>query len=202
MVNDPLNIYQFKYNEVLKAGEFKIPVTTGSWSADFYMPPVNHPPLSDTRVKLIPGGSPDNKWEITSAGAYKILLNISSNPFINIIPFTPYEHIYIVGDATTAGWDANNPVVMTADPVDPNVFTWTGELKSTGEGQFRFMLVEGDLNGDSFVAPSPEAPITATQLVFTSDGTPENNFKVQPGEDGTYTITINQLKETISIIKQ
>jgi hypothetical protein len=38
MVNDPTNIYQFKYNEILNAGEFKIPTATGDWSGDFYMP--------------------------------------------------------------------------------------------------------------------------------------------------------------------
>jgi hypothetical protein len=199
MVNDPINAYQFKYNEVLTAGEFKIPVATGSWSADFYMPPVNHPDLSSTSVKLIAGGSPDNKWIISDAGAYKILLNISSSPFIKITPFTPYANIYIVGDATTAGWDAGNAIALTADPGDDNIFTWTGEL---GEGQFRFLLTLGDLNGESFVAPSTDASITATQLAFAPDGNPANNFKVKAGEGGTYTITVDQLKETISIVKQ
>lgn len=198
MVNDPTNSYQFKYNEVLTAGEFKIPTATGSWSGDFYMPPVNHPDLSSTSVKLIVGGSPDNKWAITNAGPYKILLNISSSPFIKITPFTPYANIYIVGDATTAGWDAGNAIALTVDPGDANIFTWTGDL---GEGQFRF-LTTNDLNGDSFVAPSSDASLTATQLAFAPNGTPANNFKVNAGEEGTYTITVDQFKETISIIKQ
>jgi starch-binding outer membrane protein SusE/F len=202
MVNDKSNIYQFKYNEVLNAGEFKIPVTTGNWGTDYYMPPTNHPNISSTDVALIAGGNPDNKWQIDNAGRYKILLNISSNPFIKIDPFTPYENVYLLGDATTAGWDANNPIVMTVDPDDPNVFTWTGELNSTGEGQFRFPLSIGDLNGNSFGAPSTDASITETQLTFTSGDTPPNNFKVNPGEEGTYKITINQFKETISIVKQ
>lgn len=202
MVSDPTNIYQFRYNEVLNAGEFKIPVTTGNWGTDYYMPPVNHPPLSSTSVQLIAGGNPDNKWNIDNAGAYKILLNIGSSPFINITPFTPYENIYIVGDATAAGWDASDPIAMTVDAGNPNVFTWTGELASAGRGQFRFLLTTGDLNGASFVAPTSNASLTATQLAFAPDGTPANNFKVKAGEEGTYTITVDQLKETISIVKQ
>jgi starch-binding outer membrane protein SusE/F len=202
MIKDPVNIYQFKFNEILNEGEFKIPVTTGNWGADYYMPLTNHPALSNTSVKLIPGGNPDNKWNIENPGAYKILLNISSNPFIEIVPFTPYENIYIIGDATAAGWDANSPVAMTVDPGDTNVFTWTGELKSTGRGQFRFLLATGDLNGSAFVAPTSNASLNATQLAFTPEGGPANNFKVKAGEDGVYKIVINQLKETISIVKQ
>ncbi len=201
MANDPLNSYQFKYNEVLNAGEFKIPVTTGNWGTDYYMPIVNHPALSTTTVKFTPGGNPDNKWQIDNAGAYKILLNISSSPSIKITPFTPYDEIYLIGDATTAGWDVNNAIAMTVDPGNPNVFTWTGPLSTTGEGQFRF-ITEADLNGDSFVAPSADAALNATQVGFTSNGTPANNFKVKASEAGTYKITINQLKETISIVKQ
>jgi starch-binding outer membrane protein SusE/F len=203
MVNDPTNIYQFKFNENLNAGEFKIPVATGNWGGDFYMPPTNHPDLSSTDVTLIPGGNPDNKWQISNAGAYKVLLNISgSNPFIKITPFTPYSNLYIIGNATEAGWDANNPIAMTVDPGNANVFTWTGELKSAGRGQFRFLVSPGDLNGSGFVAPTSGASITATQLAFTLTGTPANGFRVKEGEDGTYKITINQLKETISIVKQ
>ena len=60
MVNDPLSTYQFKFNEVLKAGEFKIPVTTGNWGTDYYMPATNNPTISNTTVKFTPGGNPDN----------------------------------------------------------------------------------------------------------------------------------------------
>jgi len=203
MANDPTNVYQFKFNEMLNAGEFKIPVATGNWGGDYYMPPVNHPDLSSTDVAFTPGGNPDNKWNLASGGAYKVLLNISSSaPFIKITPFTPYSNIYIIGDATDAGWDANNPIAMTVDPGNANVFTWTGELKSTGRGQFRFLVSVGDLNGSAFVAPTSGASLSATQLAFTLTGAPANNFKVKEGEEGTYTITINQLKETISIAKQ
>lgn len=202
MANDPTNIYQFKYTEVLNGGEFKIPVTTGNWGCDYYMPPVNLQTMASTAVKFMPGGNPDNKWLIESGGSYKVLLNISNNPFIKITPFTPYENLYIVGDATDAGWDANNPIAMTVDAGDPNIFTWTGDLKSTGRGQFRFLVATGDLSGSAFVAPSVNANLSATQLAFVADGISLNNFEVKSGEEGTYKITVNQLKETVSIVKQ
>jgi hypothetical protein len=201
MVNDPTNIYQFKFNE-LNAGEFKIPVTTGNWGCDYYMPPVNLQTISSTDVKFTPGGNPDNKWLIENTGAYKMTLNISSSPSIKFTPFTPYAQIYIVGDATSAGWVSTDAIAMTVDENNPNVFTWTGELTSTGRGQFRFLVATDDLDGSSFMAPSANAGITATQLAFATSNASVNNFKVKTGEDGIYKVTVNQLKETISIVKQ
>ena len=60
----PFNPYIFTYNEVLNAGEFKIPTTTGNWGADFYRPLTNHPPITDTSAVLTFGNAnpPDDKW--------------------------------------------------------------------------------------------------------------------------------------------
>lgn len=201
---DPDNGFQFKYYEVLKAGEFKIATVLGNWGADWLMPPTSHPPITSTAVTLIPGGNPDNKWLITNPGPYKILLNISSNPFINIVPFTPYPTVSIVGDATAGGWDINNARVMTKDPNSPWIFTWTGALGSSGEGAFKFPLDYGNWGGSFIMAPAPSSRLTTTKIVIVEAGTsyPDNKFVVKPGEEGTYTITINQLYETISIVKQ
>ncbi|ULT24924.1 SusF/SusE family outer membrane protein [Sphingobacterium sp. E70] len=54
MKKDPTNAFQFKFNEVLNAGDFKIPVATGNWGTDFFMPLTNHPKLSETAVQLVP----------------------------------------------------------------------------------------------------------------------------------------------------
>lgn len=204
MVKDPENAYQFKYNEALTAGEFKIATALHNWSTDWFMPPTTNPPLTSTAVTLIPGGWPDNKWRITTPGLYKILLNISSSPFIKITSFDPYPTVSIVGDATAGGWDINNARVMTQDPVYPYIFTWTGPLKSSGEGAFKFPLDYGNWGGDFIMAPAQSSPLSSTTFTFVQGGTsyPDNKFVVKSGEDGTYKITINQLKETISIIKQ
>jgi hypothetical protein len=201
---DPNNTFQFIYNEKLTAGEFKIPTTLHDWGTTWFMPPTNNPPITSTSVTLIPGGSPDNKWRITNPGPYKILLNISTNKFISITPFTPYPAISIVGDATAGGWDINNARVMTRDPNDPLVFTWTGPLGSSGEGALKFPLDYGNWGGDFIMAPVRSSPLNTNKIAFVKGGTsyPDNKFVVKPGEEGTYKITINQLYETISFVKQ
>lgn len=193
---DPTNAFQFKYNEVLNAGEFKIPVTTGNWSADFFMPPTNHPDITSTLVKLIPGGNPDNKWQITTAGAYKILLNISSSPFIKITPFTPYTSLWMVGDATSAGWDIDHPVAMVPTTGNPYEFTYTGNLNV---GEFKIPTGTGNWNGDYFMPTTNDETIAGTIAVFTPGGNPDNKWKITTA--GNYKVTLNQLYETISIVK-
>ncbi|MGD8428669.1 MAG: SusF/SusE family outer membrane protein [Balneolaceae bacterium] len=75
MQQDPNNQYVFTFNGQLSAGEFKFPTATGDWGTDYFMPAINHQPLDSTYVRFIPGGSPDNKWQIDTAGTYSIKLN-------------------------------------------------------------------------------------------------------------------------------
>lgn len=190
---DSSNLFLFRYNEILKAGEFKIPVSTGNWGTDYYMPLTNHPDLSETTTALVHGGSPDNKWLITNAGPYKITLDIQ-NLKIGIQPFTPYTHIWIVGDATPNGWDIDNPNVMTPDPNDPYVFTYTGHLNV---GEFKFPLSTGNWGCDYFMPVIAGSTMGSSQMKFTPGGNPDNKWKIT--QAGNYKITINQLYETISI---
>ena len=193
---DPTNNFQFKYNEILKAGEFKIPVATGNWSTDFFMPPANNPALSSTDVVLIPRGSPDNKWKIETPGAYKIVLNIDDRPFIKIKPFTPYPGLWLIGDATPAGWNVNSPTPMVPTAGNPYEFSYTGTLKA---GEFKIPTAVGDSNKDFFMPPKNGVGVTGKDAIFIPGGNPDNRWKIT--EAGNYKITINQLYETIAIEK-
>lgn len=193
---DPTNAFQFKYNEVLNPGEFKIPVSTGNWGTDYFMPPSNNPALNSTNVQLVPGGQPDNKWRIPASGAYKILLNISANPFINITPFTPYPNLWIVGDATPAGWNIDNPTPMSATIGNPFEFTFTGNLNA---GEFKIPTTTGNWGTDYFMPPVNGAGASETNAIFIPAGNPDNKWKIT--EAGNYKVTVNQLYETITIQK-
>jgi hypothetical protein len=197
MKADPTNAFQFKYNEVLKAGEFKIPTATGNWNTDYFMPPNNHPDINSTAVQFIAGGNPDNKWQITTPGAYKILLNISSSPSINITPFTPYTQLWIVGDATPAGWNIETPTPMVQTTGNPYEFTYTGNLNA---GEFKIPTATGNWGTDYFMPPANHPASTDTNAIFIPGGNPDNKWQIT--EAGNYKITVNQLYETILIQKQ
>ena len=194
---DPANPFQFKYNEVLNAGEFKIPTTTGNWGTDYFMPPSNHPDISSNEVQLVAGGSPDNKWQIVTPGAYKILLNISSAPFIRITPFTPYTQLWMVGDATPAGWNIDAPTPMVQTAGNPYEFTYTGNLNT---GEFKIPTATGNWGTDYFMPPTNHPATTETNATFVPGGNPDNKWQIT--EAGNYKITLNQLYETILIEKQ
>lgn len=199
MVQDAGDPFIFTYNEYLKAGEFKFPTATGNWSTDFYMPLVNEQDLSSTDVQLVPGGSPDYKWRITTPGAYKITLNLRDLT-ISIKPFTPYAQLWMVGDATPVGWNIDSPQPMVADAGDPNIFTYTGELKA---GEFKIPVETGDFGGDYFMPPvsHPEIiPNTPMQMKFIPNGNPDNKWLIT--EPGNYKVTVNQLYETITFEPQ
>ena len=200
---DVFNPYVFHYYENLNAGEFKIPTTTGNWGADFYRPLTNHPPISDTTATLVFGNTnpPDNKWQITTAGAYKISLNILYNS-IHIEPFTPYAALWLLGDAAPNGWNDNAPTPMTPTS-DPNVFVYQGPL-TVGEFKIPVAIANG-FAGPYFRPDTNHPPITDTNAPFVplaSGAADSNDYKWQITTAGNYKITVNQLYETISIIKQ
>jgi len=193
---DSSNLFVFTYNEILTAGEFKIPVATGNFTTDYYMPLTNNPAITETGAQLVPGGDPDYKWKITTPGAYKIKLDINANT-ISIKPFTPFTQIWMVGDATPDKWNINNPTPMVADPGNPYVFTWSGAL---AVGEFKLPVETGNWGGDYFMPVLNASGPGSTQMKFVPGGSPDFKWKIT--EAGNYTITINQLYETISIQKQ
>lgn len=193
---DQGNKFVFYYNEILAAGEFKIPTSTGNWGTDFYMPFVNHQDLTAMDVQLVKGGSPDNKWQITTPGAYKIKLDLY-NTKITIKPFTPYNQLWLVGDATPTGWNIDNPTPMTKDPSDPYIFSWQGDLVA---GEFKIPTTTGNFGCDYFMPMVNHQDITNHQAKFVPSGNPDNKWLITV--PGTYKITLNQLKETIIIEKQ
>ena len=200
---DAFNPFIFHYNEVLMVGEFKIPTGTGNWNGDFYRPLVNHPPITDTTAALVFGNTnpPDNKWQINTAGPYKISLNIQYNS-IHITPFTPFTTLWMVGDATPAGWNINTPTLLTPVTGDPYTFTYTGPLTV---GEFKIPTSTGNFNCDYFRPEINHPAISDTNALFIPHGAAladVNDYKWYISIAGNYKITFNQLYETILIQPQ
>ncbi len=200
---DVFNPYVFHFYEVLNAGEFKIPTTTGNWGGDFYRPLTNHPPITDTTAALVSGSTnpPDDKWQINKAGPYKISLNILYNS-IHIVPFTPYTSLWMVGDATPNGWNIDNPTPLTPVGGDPYTFTYEGPLKV---GEFKIPVKTGDWGSDYFRPAINHPAITDTAAPFVahaSNAADNDDYKWYIPTAGNYKITLNQLYETISIQKK
>ena len=174
-------------------------------------------PYTDTAMSFVKGFDPDNKWFLNDSEtdkAYKICVDIrSGRERMLMSEFTPYSMIYLVGDATPNGWDLGNATPMVATE-SPFVFTWTGNLTA---GELKFSCdKQDDWNGAWFMSAKASAEPTGdvepmlfidkssdackAQYLDIAIGGIDQKWKITTA--GTYTITLNQLEETISIVKQ
>lgn len=219
MQRDALDPYLFRYGklfEIGKGGEFKFGTSEGNWE-NMYKAKNANAAYTDTEVEFVKGFDPDNKWVLKDeecGKAYKICMDIRSGKERMLMrEFTPYEMLYLVGDAAPSGWDIANATPMQATE-NAYVFIWqgtlnTGELKITCDKQ-------SDWNGAWFMPDKADKqPTGESEAVLFLDKSDEV-FKAQypdvmvGGIDqkwkinttATYKITLNQLEEVISIIKQ
>lgn len=218
MTQDPLDPFLFRYGHVFTVGkEFKFGTQSGSWE-NMYKATQANAPYTDSSVAFVTGFDPDNKWYLNAdetGKAYKICLDIrSGKERMLMAPFTPYENIWLVGDATPGGWSLDDSAPMTRDESNPYVMTWTGTL-NTGELKFTCDR-DGSWNGAWFMSATNGAAPTGkeekalfidksssalkSQYLTVDVGSVDNKWKIT--EAGTYKITLNQLTETITIAKQ
>jgi len=194
-LSDP---FIFTYTRAFNVGEFKI-ATAKDFNAPFYKPTVNHPDLSATAVQLN-AGNPDNKWQITVAGTYRITLNLHDNTIsivntANFIP--PYTNLWLIGDATPGGWSLDNATPLTVSSANPFIFTYTGPLVS---GEFKIGTAK-DFNAPFYRPLINHPDLSATDVAVTA-GNPDNKWQITGATAGNYVVTLNTLDNTITIVKQ
>lgn len=134
-----------KWNGILFPGEMKFPLTFGGegFSRPYLMPMSENAPLSNASVQLLQTGYPDLKWKVneSDAGEYNITLDIENMTisFEKLHDALPYRDIWICGDATSAGWEANPFQLKLNYDRNEKVFVFEGHLK---QGTFKFPLEE------------------------------------------------------------
>lgn len=116
----------------------------------------------------------------------------------------PISTLDIVGDATPPfNWYG---LRMSQSTDDLNVFTWVGSLFTSNgstEGKFKFHFETKNNCDDVWLYSAvPDQALSATSLVSAKAcGVPDNKWKVQPGQNGTYKISVNVLTKKITIQK-
>ena len=207
MRKDPTNPFIFRHAGVFEwngGGEFKFATADGSWD-NMYHPSVANAPYTHTAVIL---SSPDdNKWllkESECGKPYKLYLDITeSKEKMVMTPFVPFENLWMVGDATSGGWSISDGTALIRS--SDYIFTWTGTLT---QGEIKISCdKQSDWMGAWFMAyADAEEPAGETQMMTFVD---KKNDPSQGGVDrkwkitsaGRYTITVDQLNETITFDK-
>ena len=218
MQKDLLDPFLFRMGRYFdQGGEFKFGTSNGSWENMLKATSPNAS-ITDTSMEFVSGYDPDNKWfmkDEEAAKAYKICVDIrKGKERMMMREFVPYECIYLIGSACAAGWDLSNAVPMNVDASNPYILTWEGGLSA---GELKFTCdKKSDWNGAWFLADKGDKNPTGEQerLLFVdkSDdwfksqyieiGIGDIDQKWQIPSAGTYSITLDQLNETITIVKK
>ncbi|MFD2512323.1 SusE domain-containing protein [Pontibacter locisalis] len=122
----------------------------------------------------------------------KIESPVSAVKTLTITPYLtepPYATLYMVGDATDAGWNNGDAIAMLRDPNDLFKFTYTGKLKP---GYFKFLGKRGGW------APMFGAGANNT-LVFRETEADPDPASIQIQTEGYKTVTVDLRNNTYSI---
>ncbi|MDR1718648.1 MAG: SusF/SusE family outer membrane protein [Dysgonamonadaceae bacterium] len=209
MRQDAFNPFIFRYGAVLNGGgdrDFKFGTASGSWD-NMLHPTIPNAPITHTNAMFDDSG--DYKWVLSTAQnnkPYKIAIDITEGAErMYMTEYTPYTTLYVIGDASPIGWSLNDrEQTRMTKGADDFTYTWTGTLK-TGEIKFKCAddsSWDNDENHPWYMAPEENLPVVPnTDMVLTPSFRAAGDRKWIVQEAGTYTITINQLTETIKFAK-
>ena len=212
MTQDPINHFIFRYGAEIGNGQFKFGTAPGSWE-NMYKAMEDNAQITNTQVQFVSGTDPDYKWllydEANPGKPYKIALDITSgSESMKMSEFTPYDNIWLIGDAAPNGWSLDDAAASSDSKMTKTsdyVLSWTGHLNA---GELKFSCdLQRDWNGDWFMAASNGklfSEVTDEVMTFVDLSLPENSgtdrkWKVESA--GNYTITINQLTERMTVTK-
>lgn len=192
-INEVIERSQYTFTGNFSVGSFKIIDKPGSeWPS--------YNPKDETSLvynKTDPGTV--SNFNVTTAGRYSLFVNRSKLTYI--FSYTPYENIYMVGNAITGiGWDIGKAKQMTWDPKNPEVFSYKGQFDA---GEFKLYTQQGDWGGRALMPPVNGTKLIvdgeATAMSLMPNANPDNKWIIEV--TGNYELTVNPAKMTIRLKK-
>ena len=193
MTQDSENPMVFKATTYLKPGEMKIAQNNDAgFDQKFYLRDATDP------TKVVLGGD-DNKWNITEAATYDVIVNLADMTIDIKKHYADFvvDHLFVIGDAIWSGWGFANSTVLFPDE--------NGICKATlyleeNKG-FKFMA-ESDFEGLQFRAGDADVTLkndVASSLVSSEDNREDKYFMVS--ESANYDIVCDVNNKTITLTK-
>ncbi|WP_348825662.1 SusF/SusE family outer membrane protein [Flavobacterium aestuarii] len=142
---------------------------------------------------LTPGESQNFEAKIIATVA-----GLEAEPQVSIIPFslTSYKPVsttlFMVGDATPAGWNITNAIEMTASTTAPGTFVYQGSLTV---GAFKLPVNNDGCWCQDFYTKNAT---DAAKIVYNQNGSGDD-LQWQITQSGQYKVTVDLLNLTISI---
>jgi len=179
----------FVYQGALSVGSFKFITTKGQ-----FLPSFNKGADSTKIVYRTDNSQADVQFSIKSAGVYKVVVNLLDLTIsFGKLDMPAYSDIYMVGSAAPNGWDIANATKLTQSASNPFIFTYQGVMQA---GEFKFPVNKNtDWGQDMF------EKVDDTHMYLHVGGT-SGDDKWTIAKKGYYTITLNQLDNTITINRE
>lgn len=198
MTSTPDKPWEFVYEGELGMGRVLFSETRDDcWCKTFYTRSTSDDELM---IRNDEGLGNDKRWLITSKNYYKVVVDLVDLKIqIDTAVAAPYTELYMVGDATPSGWDIASPQAFTQSPDDASIFSYEAFFSP---GKFKISTFTGDwCDGEWLNASQADQDLTATDYIITSgcDG-PDNQWVVTEETQGRYTVTVNFVDNSISII--
>ncbi|MCW3789278.1 SusF/SusE family outer membrane protein [Plebeiibacterium sediminum] len=146
---------------------------------------------------VLPGESLNLEARVTAKVADESVEDdVSSVVSFSVQTYKPVsESLYIVGDATSAGWNIADAIEMTGDDEEPWIFTYEGQLSP---GNFKFPVSTDECWCQDFYTQNPDD----AELMVYNEGGSGDDVQWEVLEGSPYVVTVNLLDLTISIEKQ
>ncbi|MDU1904624.1 MAG: SusF/SusE family outer membrane protein [Dysgonomonas sp.] len=138
----------YRWTGFLKKGHFKFILKRGTW--------ISLVPTARAHESIIPGYchelsenyQGDYRFNITEEGEYDIFVWYKNGDYsLELITIKKDQDVYLLGEATSAGWSNNNPIKMNIEKVEGDrfrtLYTWEGYLNT---GHFKFITEPGTWN--------------------------------------------------------
>ncbi len=203
------DVYTY-HGKLRQGGCFKLGTKKGTWAQKWYHPMVNNEPIGEEPVTDSPMQEPrqtgdDELWQCVKTGIFTLTFNIRELTWSSVYEGpapddtpTPIESetVYVIGNATSVGWDIEKALPMTRSADDPYIFTWEGEMIRSD--YLLFSLNNKDWS--QMIRPIEQNQPVGTEpiadLRFNYPNTADNNYVVQT--PGRYHFTIDLRANTFS----
>ncbi|MBN1819877.1 MAG: SusE domain-containing protein [Prolixibacteraceae bacterium] len=128
-------------------------------------------------------------------GDYRVVANIDNLTYV-VYPIP--DVVYLVGGATTVGWDAANAIAFTKDGVGK--YSLTTEL-SVGNGGMKILASQGAW-APQWGAPDGSSPVFGKLVYRATEANPDPPQIPEPSIAGTYKIVVDFTENTYTMTKQ
>ena len=128
-------------------------------------------------------------------GDYRVVADIDKLTY-TIYPIP--DVVYLVGGATTIGWDAANALAFTKNSVGK--YSLTTDL-SVGNGGMKILAAQGQW-APQWGAPDGSSPVFGKLAYRATESNPDPPQIPEPSVAGTYKIVIDFTENTYTITKQ